>query len=336
MPNSARSVSALGVFTRLGTVLASALGLPAGYDRERGIVYQDTAEGPLTLDVFRPRRGANGLGVIWVVSGAWISSRDGILPIFVGPLIRRGYTVFPVVHRSLPMTTMPAILAQLDRATRFVRSHAPDFGVDPDRLGIYGGSAGGHLSLMQSMAGQPGNPQAEDPIDRVSSRLQAVACFFPPTDFLNYGPLTEFALGLSSAWNLPFRLPFPFDLRRLDKKLPRQVTIPDEPALRELARTISPIYHVSPNDPPTFLMHGDADRLVPLEQSQRMLERLQGAGVPAELVVKPGADHGWLDLPLDLDRFADWFDEHLASSATEAPVPNRTSSQAPDPADKAP
>ena len=73
-----------------------------------------------------------------------------------------------------------------------------DYSIDPDRIGITGGSAGGHLSLMQGTAGDKGNPAAQNPIDKTSSRVQAVACFFPPTDFLNYGKPGENAVGRGS------------------------------------------------------------------------------------------------------------------------------------------
>jgi hypothetical protein len=83
----------------------------------------------------------------------------------------------------------------MHRAVRFVRANADRYGVDPDKLGIAGGSAGGHLSLMQGTAPRPGKPDAADPVERESSKVAAVACLFPPTDFLNYGKEGEVALG---------------------------------------------------------------------------------------------------------------------------------------------
>ena len=108
---------------------------------------------------------------------------------------QRGYTVFAVVHGCQPKFTIPEILEDMNRAVRFIRFHAADYGIDPQRIGITGGSAGGHLSLMQGTAGADGDPKAKDAIDRGSSRVQAVACFFPPTDFLNYGTPGENAVG---------------------------------------------------------------------------------------------------------------------------------------------
>ena len=92
-----------------------------------------------------------------------------------------------MVHGSQPKFTIPEVLSDMNRSIRFIRHHAADYGIDPDRIGITGGSAGGHLSLMQGTAGDKGDPKAADPVDRESSRVQAVACFFPPTDFLDYG-----------------------------------------------------------------------------------------------------------------------------------------------------
>ena len=146
--------------------------------------------------------------MIWVVSGGWFSGHEAINTGFLDELLRRGYTVFAVVHGSQPKFTIPEILQDMNRAVRFIRHHAKDYHIDPDRIGITGGSAGGHLSLMQGTAGTAGDPKAKDPVDRESSRVQAVACFFPPTDFLNYGKPGEIALGCGILKD--FQAPFDF------------------------------------------------------------------------------------------------------------------------------
>ena len=149
----------------------------------------------LTMDVFTPKQGANGAAVIFAVSGGWFSAHEAISLTFCREFLKRGYTVFAVVHGSQPKYTIPEIIEDMNRAVRFIRYHAADYGIDPNRIGITGGSAGGHLSLMKGAAGTDGDPKAKDPVDRVSSRVQAVACFFPPTDFLNYGEK-----GVESPW----------------------------------------------------------------------------------------------------------------------------------------
>ena len=95
--------------------------------------------------------------------------------------------MFAVCHGSQPKYTIPEAIADMQLSVRYIRSHASEFGIDPDRIGVSGGSAGGHLSLMLGTASDAGDPQAKDPVLRASSRVAAVACFFPPTDFLNYG-----------------------------------------------------------------------------------------------------------------------------------------------------
>src|SRR4030095_5411507 len=108
---------------------------------------------------------------------------------------------------------------------------------------------------------------AKDEIDRASSRVQAVACFFPPTDFLNYGKPGENALGRGILKD--FSAPFAF--QELDPKRGRFgsfVPITDENKILEIGRQISPINHVSSDDPPTLIIHGDKDTLVPIQQAE--------------------------------------------------------------------
>src|SRR5205085_619858 len=115
---------------------------------------------------FAPKENANGAAVIWAVSGGWLSSHDAIAPFFpiaAAEFARRGYTVFAVVHGSQPKFAIPEVLEDMHRAVRFIRSRAEQYKIDSDRIGITGGSAGGHLSLMQGTAGTVGNPEARDP-----------------------------------------------------------------------------------------------------------------------------------------------------------------------------
>lgn len=281
------------------------------YTRTEDVVYGRKHGMALTMDVFAPKQDANGTGVIFVVSGGWFSGHQNINTAFLDELLRRGYTVFAVVHGSQPRFTIPEAIADLNRAVRFIRTHAADYKVDPERMGITGLSAGGHLSLMQGLAGDAGKSDSPDPVERASSRVQAVACFFPPTDFLNYGKPGEEALGNGTLDG--FRAPFDFNEFSQDTKLFERIA--DHEKRREIGRQISPITHVSADDPPTLIIHGDADRLVPIQQAEIVIDKLKAAGVDAKLVTKPGAEHGWNKLPDDMKLVADWFDEHLKSKA---------------------
>ncbi len=135
-------------------------------DRTNGIVYGQRHGKPLTMDVIRPK-DPNGIAIAAMVSGGWKSGQPGEAPTeLVAPLLRAGYTVFAICHISQPEATVMEIIDDAHRGVRFVRHNADQYGIDPNRIGITGGSAGGHLSLMLAVQGGPGPPDAKDPIDR--------------------------------------------------------------------------------------------------------------------------------------------------------------------------
>jgi len=313
---------ALGWAAALLLVAARPLVAPAqewpSFTRQADVIYGRKYGTALTMDVFTPKKGANGAAAILVVSGGWSSAHE--FPpnsAFAGELLKRGYTVFAVFHCSQPQYTVPEIIRDVNRAVRFIRHHARDYKIDPSRFGIYGASSGGHLALMQGLAGDTGDPNAKDPVEKESSRVQAVACFFPPTDFLNYGQPGEVALGRGALAGLKAA----FEFREFDTKTKTFIPVKDEAQILKIGRQISPVYHVSPDDPPVLIFHGEADRLVPIQQSELLGRKLKERGVEAKLVVKPGTGHayglvtglgyGWPNLPKDLALIADWFDKHL-------------------------
>jgi acetyl esterase/lipase len=294
------------------------------YTRQEDVIYGRKYGMALTLDVFTPKKDANGAAVVFAVSGGWFSSHagiDGVNTTFLPELLKRGYTVFAVVHGSQPKFTIPEVLEDMHRALRYIRAHAKDYHIDPDRIGITGGSAGGHLSLMQGTAGKMGDPKARDPIDRVSSRVQAVGCFFPPTDFLNYGSKGVVALGRGTLE--AFKAPF--DFQESDPIMRSFNLVLDEGKRRAIGKEVSPVYHVTKESAPALIIHGDADKLVPIQQAEIMIAKLKEVGVPAELVVKKGAAHGWNGIGKDMKPIADWFDKYLAKdtkpiSTSQAPA----------------
>jgi acetyl esterase/lipase len=265
------------------------------FKRTEDVIYGRKFGTALTLDVFQPQP-ANGVGIVFMVSGGWFSAHDAINAGFLRPLLNRGYTIFAVVHGSQPKFVVTEIVQDIHRALRFVRHNAAQYGVDPNRLGITGASAGGHLSLTMATQGGPGDSSAKDLVDRESSAVQCVACFFPPTDFLNYSEPGEDAVGVGVLKSFK-----PAFGPRSDTAEGRQ----------KLGREISPIYFVHSNQPPILIIHGDADKLVPICQAQTFVQRCEAAGSTAKLVVRPGKAHGWPDLGKDLEVCVDWFDEHL-------------------------
>jgi len=274
------------------------------YQRTEDVIYGRKFGMALAMDVFRPNH-ANGYAIVSVVSGGWISAHEGVNVLFYQPFLRRGYTVFAVVHGSQPKFTITEIVPDMHRSIRFIRANAAKFGIDPNHIGITGGSAGGHLSLTMGTQGGPGNPEAKDPVERESSAVQCVACFFPPTDFLNYGKPGEDGVGFGILKG--FKAAFG----------PRA----DDPEDRKkLGREISPIYFITSNMPPTLILHGDNDKLVPIQQSQSFVAKARETGATAKLVVKEGQGHGWLvDLPGDFEMIADWFDLYLRGIKNDNP-----------------
>jgi acetyl esterase/lipase len=265
------------------------------FTRTEDVIYGRKFGTALTLDVFQPEQ-PNGFGIVFMVSGGFFSSHEAISARLFMPLLERGYTIFPVVHGSQPKFHIPEIIQDVHRAVRFIHRNAAKYGVNPDKLGVTGGSAGGHLSLILATQGGPGKAEARDAVERENSAVAAVACFFPPTDFLNWGKPGDDAVGVGTLKG--FKAAFG----------PRSDTAEGR---QELGKEISPIQFVRSNLPPILIIHGDADKLVPIYQAQLFEKRVKDAGGVIQVVVREGKDHGWPEMTNDLVLFADWFDAHL-------------------------
>jgi acetyl esterase/lipase len=270
--------------------------------RMNGIVYGQRHGRDLTLDIIRPAK-TNGLGIALIVSGGWVSGRASELPAWmIAPLLRRGYTVFAISHVSQPDATVMEIVEDVNRGVRFIRYHAPEYAIEPNRIGVTGGSAGGHLSLMLATRGGPGPANATDPIDRESSAVQAVAVFFPVTDLLNLGASTENPGdgGPPKSFVKAFGFAERFGANSTNMAV-----------WKVTGHEISPIYYVTTNLPPVLIHHGDADTLVPFDQSSRFRDGAVALHDEVKLVVHPKQGHGWATMLWDIREFANWFDEHL-------------------------
>lgn len=249
-----------------------------------------------TMDVFEPKV-SNHKAVVWIISGGWISNHESINPFLAAPLNAKGFTVFEVVHGSQPKYTIPEIIPQVRHAIRFIRANAASYDVSPNAIGVCGASAGGHLSLEIGGLGDDGDPNAKDPVDRVSSRANAIVAFFPPTDFENWG-----MSGVS-----------PINDPKMDVFMPafgitRQT--PKETILKT-GHDLSPIILVKAGFPPTLLVHGDADTLVPVQQSKIMDAAFESAHIVHKLVIVPGTGHDANTMLKALPEALDWFDKNL-------------------------
>ena len=277
--------------------------MPVAYQATDDVVYGHKDGLALTLDVVEPVENRKGIGLILVSSGSWVSRKSDILQEeddrrqkdhWLQGLLKGGFTIFVVRHGSGPRYTVPEMTPDINRSVRFVRANAAKYSVDPNRLGITSGSSGGHLSLMAAMTGDDGKLDSKDPIERVSSQVQAVVAWFPPTDMINWGAPNGYKL-------IPLLRPGLFE------RMFGEIT-----DLEAQLKSISPLYLVTKDSPPLLLIHGDADRTVPLQQSEIMKARYEEQGAKVKLVVEPGGGHSsWAGIMDDYPPVWDWFDENL-------------------------
>jgi acetyl esterase/lipase len=281
---------------------ATAQGL--SYAQHENIVYHETDGVGLVMDVFTPKGDANGLGIVDVISGAWHSDRGKIRDHARAQtfqiLCARGYTVFAIRPGSISKFSVAEMVANLNEGIRWVKDNSEDYRIDRDRLGMMGASAGGHLACLAAVTADNEKDQSESGDERTATRVRAVAVFFPPTDFLNYNGKAIDARKDDDISKLVRRLAFPHGL---GSATDAEVT--------QILTQISPARLVTSTAPPFLLIHGDADHVVPLQQSELMLEALKQANVPAELVVKKGGGHPWLTIHEEVKLIADWFDKQL-------------------------
>ena len=275
---------------------------PSDVERIPDVIYAKHDGVALTMDIFRPAK-PNGAAVVKVISGGWNSNHRGISD---GGWPARGYATFVVVHGTQPRFNVGEIVVDLKRAVRFIRANASKYGVDPQKIGVTGGSAGGHLSLMLATRADDGNAKSPDPVDRVSSAVNAVACFYPPTDFLNWEKEGDSRQGVGP----------------LTTRAPAFGALVATPEDREKAgRELSPIYHVSAKTPPIYIVQGDADPLVPESQATRFQAAVSQVGAKCEVLIRKGAAHGgWAEQgAADTDRMGEWFDLHLLGKQPARP-----------------
>jgi len=281
-----------------------------GYPQEEFIYGRKDGMGLLMVWI-KPKVKSNGKAIISVRSGNWVSGYNGIEipPGGIDQYLAKGFTLFAVFHGSQPRYAIPDEVEDLKRAVRYIRYNATKFGIDPGHIGITGGSSGGNLSLLVATADEKINATASDPVDRVSSRVQAVAVLFPPTDLLNWSSLGNIINTFQLQKN--YKVWGAFDFRVWNPAFYTYDEVTDTSARNKIGKEISPIYAVSPDDPPVFIIHGDADPTVPLQQSESIIARFREAGVPNRLVIKKGGKHNGDDMNPEWQEFADWFEKYL-------------------------
>ena len=250
------------------------------------------------LDLFLPKDDGKGLrpAVIVIHGGAWRGGDKKDMRILAEPLAQRGYVVAAINYRLAPKWSYPAQLDDCQRAVRWLRKNSKEFRVDPKRFGAAGASAGGHLALL--LGTREVRDDSDPELKGISSKVQCVLSIFGPTDFTDERYIQASRNPIAGRALVDF-LGKPYD---------------EAP---ELWKEVSPIHHVSPDDAPTFIIHGDQDLLVPLDQSVKFAEALKKVGVEVQLAVIKGMGHG-PTTPEQREEFMkavgqalEFFDKHL-------------------------
>ena len=254
----------------------------AGVQIKADVVYGHKDGMALVYDVIQPEN-SNGAAIVFMVSGGWYSrwAPPEARAEQFSDMLDVGFTVIPVHHGSAPRYHVPDAYADVSRELRHIKLSAESHGIDADRIGVTGGSAGGHLSLMLGLNSDAGKASAQDEVERISNQVAAVVAYFPPVDL-------------------------------------REITGPNDrfPALdfpQDAAAAISPILHADPSDPPTLLIHGDADELVDISNSEIMFAEFKNQNIESDFIVIPGGQHGFRGSNATTANAArlEWFKKHL-------------------------
>jgi acetyl esterase/lipase len=239
----------------------------------RNLVYAPNGHERQKLDLYLPKEGRNLPLIINIHGGAFkMGSKEDGVPV---DYLSQGYAVASINYRLSQHAKFPAQIEDCKAAVRWLRAHASEFRIDPDRVAAWGASAGGHLAAMLGTTGDTREFDVGANLDQLS-RVQAVVDYFGPTDFLQ------------------------LDAHRLSNGQVHDSADSPESLLigrpiqenKELTSRANPITYVTPGDPPFLICHGDADPLVPHHQSDLLEAALKKAGVPVTFYTVKGAGHG--------------------------------------------
>jgi acetyl esterase/lipase len=224
------------------------------------VTYCTAGDLPQKMDVYFPGGGGPWPALIYVHGGGWMRGDKSEAFTFAFRMTAQGYLVASIDYRLYPAGRYPAMIEDVKCAVRSLRAHAGEYNLDPNRIGAIGVSAGGHLVSLLGTSDQTAGLDVGEYLDQ-SSRVQAVVALAPVIDLTRSFP-------------------------NADLELMRQVGFGEDNIVQA-----SPITHVTADDPPFLLIHGERDELVPVEQSQLMYERLRQMNVPTQLVIVKNAYH---------------------------------------------
>lgn len=275
---------------------------PKGARAFRDVEYVANGHARQKLDIYVPASGTNFPLIVWVHGGAWREgSKDNTRATW---LLDEGYAVASINYRLSQHAVFPAQLEDCKAAIRWLRANASRYGYDPNRIGVWGASAGGHLV---SLLGTTGDTKGIDVGDNlgVSSRVQAVCDFFGPSD------LTKMDEQAGAAGRFRHDAP--------DSPESKLIGVPVQENREKTARA-NPINYVSSADPPFLILHGDRDDIVPFGQSDLLYEALKKAKVDVTYLIIKGAGHGGAGFESSEIRalVAAFFGKHFKAGTTKS------------------
>ena len=237
-------------------------------------VAYDDAHTAQKLDVYLAQSDKPLPAMVYIHGGGWRAGSKNRVPGWLMNAVREGWlSVVSVEYRFTDVAPHPAQVNDCVRAIQFVRHNAANWNIDPKRIGVTGGSAGGHLSLWVALHDDAADADSNDPVERDSSRVACAVSFAGPTD-----------------WSLLSELEHRHPAYR--QLLGYEPGTPAEEMDAKAKKSVSPISFVSQDDPPVMQVHGDNDNTVPIKHARKLHERLKSAGVKTELVIIEGANHG--------------------------------------------
>jgi acetyl esterase/lipase len=281
--------------------------LPDGIRMERDLAYIPDGDEAQRLDLYLPEETPTALLplIVHIHGGGWMGGSKFPCPV-VG-MVREGYAVASVEYRFSQKAKFPAQIQDCQAAIRWLRANAVKYHLDPEKVGVVGGSAGGHLSALVGTAGGTGTFPPIGGNEDQSDRVQAVCNIFGPADFTT---VVQQAAADSNVTNV-FEFNSPKDPYSLLIGVPLET--------REKSRVVSPVTYISTDDPPILILHGTHDALVPYAQSVQFAAELMAQGVPVWLQTLPGAGHGGpaFTKPAVLTLMHDFFGKFLKGADVE-------------------
>ena len=275
-------------------LLAGCVGLvPSSVKKFGGIEYAKVGSTSLKLDIYSPKSAEGKLpALVWIHGGSWLEGSKDPCPIAF--MATQHLAIVSINYRLSGEAKFPAQIYDCKGAVRWLRANAEKYHLDPDHIGIFGASAGGHLAALLGTTAD--DPRYEGDVGgnkTFSSRVQAVCAFYPPVD------LTKLTTD-------------PFYLKSSKSDLAKLFGGPLENNM-DKARMASPINCVTKDSAPFYLLHGDKDKWVPLTQSEEFYRALKAAGVEATLAVVKGGGHGIIATPKFAEEIYRFYQKHLGN-----------------------